>query len=925
MDFHLTLVNTLTRPEWLLLSALLIAAVPLAVAATPSDSIEIEYEKFVLDNGLTLVVHGDRKAPIVSVNVWYHVGSKNEKRGKTGFAHLFEHLMFNGSENFNDDYFQAMERVGATDLNGTTNNDRTNYFQNVPTPALDIALWMESDRMGHLLGAIDQGKLDEQRGVVQNEKRQGENQPYAIASDLIIKNTFPANHPYSWTVIGEMEDLDAASLDDVHEWFKTYYGAANATIVIAGDIDAATAKAKVEKYFGDIPAGKPVPHQRAWIAKRQGSHRQTVQDRVPQARIYKVWNVPNWGTREAVHLDLATDVLALGKTSRFYKRLVYEDQIATAVRASIYGREISGQVTIAGTAHPGGDLAAVEKTLDEELARFIKEGPTEEELAKIKTRNRARFVRGVERIGGFGGKSDILAQNEVYGGSPDYYKKTLAWGQEATAEDLRLAAEKWLTDGVYALEVHPYPQFTESKPGADRTKLPDVSGYPTLDLPELQRATLKNGLKVILAERHEVPTVELSLIVNAGYAADQFASPGTASLAMAMIDEGTKTRTSLEISEDLDNLAANLSAGAGLDTCTVGLSALKEHLADSLDIFADVILNPSFPEKDLERLKKQQLARIQQEKSTPFSIALRLLPGLVFGSEHAYGAPLTGSGTEEAVSALTRADLEKFHKTWFQPGNATLTVAGDTTLDKIVDKLNAELADWADSSAVPVKKLDKVAAPEKRTVYMVDKPGAEQSIIIAGLVAPPTNNPDEIAIETMNAILGGTFTSRINMNLREDKHWAYGARSMFLDAQGQRLFLGYAPVQTDKTKESIIEMDKELREILGERPPTAEELKKAQANQTLRLPGRFETKRSLLGAMREILVYGVEEDYYETYPSKVSELSLDEISAAAKKTVMPDRMVWIVVGDKEKVAKGVDELGFGELRFLTADGDVVGN
>jgi zinc protease len=365
--------------------------------------------------------HEDRKAPIVAVNVWYHVGSKNEKRGRTGFAHLFEHLMFNGTENYNDEYFGPFERAGATDMNGTTNPDRTNYFENVPTPALDMALWMESDRMGHLLGAVDQSKLDEQRGVVQNEKRQGENRPYGPVRQLMTEATYPSDHPYSWTTIGLMEDLDAASLEDVHEWFRTYYGPNNAVIVLAGDIDVETAREKAEKYFGWIPAGPPVPKHQVWLAKMEGQKRQTLQDRVPQARIYMVWNIPEWASADATYLDLVTDVLARGKTSRLYKRLVYDDQIATDVSAFVRLREIGGQLVIQASARPGQGLAEVEAAVREEVARFLEEGPTEEEMDRVRTQYLAGFIRGIQRIGGFGGKSDVLAISEVYGGSPDFY------------------------------------------------------------------------------------------------------------------------------------------------------------------------------------------------------------------------------------------------------------------------------------------------------------------------------------------------------------------------------------------------------------------------------------------------------------------------------------------------------------------------
>jgi zinc protease len=904
---------------------LFLAVASLAFAgneAANGRSIEIPYQKFVLPNGLTLIVQEDHKAPIVAVNVWYHVGSKNEKPGKSGFAHLFEHLMFNGSENFNTDYFKALEKIGATDLNGTTNEDRTNYFQNVPTSAVDIALWMESDRMGHLLGVIDQAKLDEQRGVVQNEKRQGENEPYGVTYELITKSTWPAGHPYSWTVIGSMEDLNAASLDDVKEWFKTYYGAANAVIVVAGDIDAATAKAKVEKYFGDIPAGPPIAKHEVWIANRTGSQRQQVQDRVPQARIYKVWNIPQWGSADCDYLDLVSDVLGYGKTSRLYKRLVYDEQIATSVAAYLDTREIASQFYIEATAKPGGDLAKVEKAIDEELAKFLAEGPAANEVERVKTQYMANFTRGIERIGGFGGKSDILAQNQVWAGDPEYYKTRLQRYQATTAQNLLAAAKTWLSDGVYILEVHPFAEYKTTKTDVDRTKLPTPGAPPAVKFPVLQRKTLSNGLKIIFAERQSIPLVNFNLLVDAGYAADQFGVPGTASLALNMMDEGTKTRTALQISEELAMLGANLGTGSNLDMSSVTLSALKNNLEASLAIYADVILNPSFPEEDFKRLQKQQLAGIKEEKVTPVTMAQRIFPKLLYGANHAYSNPLTGSGTEESVAKLTRSDLVKFHQTWFKPSNATLVIVGATTLEEIAPKLEKLFSPWAKGGA-PKKNIGNVTLPAKSAVYLIDRPGSIQSVIFAGHVAAPKNNPDEIAIEAMNTLLGGTFTSRINMNLREDKHWSYGSRSIIFDARGQRPFVVQAPVQTDKTKESMIEINKELREILTSRPPTDEELSKVQNNRTLRLPGSWETMAAVGNSIGSIVRFGFPDDYYQTYADKVRNVKLSDTAAAAKKVIHPDNVVWVVVGDRAKIEAGIRELGYGDIRLIDTEGSPV--
>jgi zinc protease len=889
----------------------------------PTNAIEIPYTKVILPNGLTVIVHEDHKAPIVSVNVWYHVGSKNEKPGKTGFAHLFEHLMFNGSEHFNDDYFKALEKVGATDLNGTTSEDRTNYFQNAPKDALDFLLWMESDRMGHLLGAIDQAKLDEQRGVVQNEKRQYENQPYAISEELITKATWPPGHPYSWTVIGSMEDLNAASLDDVREWFKKYYGAANATIVIAGDVDTNEAIEKVKKYFGHIDPGPPLARFNSWVPVMKSVIRQKAHDRVPQARIYKVWNIPQYGTTDLTYLDLVSDVLGSGKTSRLYKRLVYEDQIATDVATYIDSREIASQFLIIATAKPECDLEKVEKAIDEELAKFLKSGPTEKELQRVKTQYEAGFIRGIERIGGFGGKSDVLAHNYVFTGNPDYYKVQLTDVRQATANQLKNIANKWLTNGHYILEIHPYPKYTTNTPAVDRSTLPVPALKPESKFPLLERGELSNGLKIILAQRHSVPVIQINLVVNAGYAADSLSSPGTASLAMDMLLEGTRKRSSLQISEELALIGAMINCGSDLDSSFVYLNTLKEHLDAALDIYSDVILNPAFPQKDFKRLQQQRLAAIKREKSEPSAMGLRVLPKVLYGTNHAYSLPFTGSGTEESVSKMTTADMKKFHSTWFKPNNATLVVVGDTTMDEIKPKLERLFKNWKPAQ-VPQKNISPVnPLANPRVVYIVDRPGSIQSVIFVGNVATPKSDPDDIAIGIMNKILGGDFTSRINMNLREDKHWTYGAHSIIADAKGQRPFIAFAPVQSDKTKDAMLEMAKELQGVVTDNPITTEEFEKAIKNQILTLPGTWETIGRVAAAITEIVRFGLPDDYYQTYPEKVRALKLDNVNAAAKKVVLPANNIWVIVGDKQKIEKDIRNLNFGEVKFLDPDGNPV--
>ncbi len=895
-------------------------ATPAAPAAWPD--VTIPYEKFVLPNGLTLIVHEDHKAPIVAVNIYYHVGSKDERPGRTGFAHLFEHLMFNGSEHANDEYFRVLDAVGATKLNGTTWFDRTNYYQNVPSSALDVVLWMESDRMGHLLGVIDQAKLDEQRGVVQNEKRQGENRPYGKVDDVITASTYPAGHPYSWTTIGSMEDLNAASLEDVKEWFRTWYGAGNAVLTIAGDVTVAQAKEKVAQYFGDIPGGPALKRQESWVAKMSGEKRAFLQDRVPQAQINKVWNVPGFSSHEAALLDLAAQVLGGGKSSRLYKRLVYTDRSATSASAGVAPFELGGQFRISATVVPGGDVRAVERAVDQELARLLRDGPSAEELERIKLDNYASFVRSVERIDGEGGKSTILAEGQVYAGSADFYKQSLRWLREATPAEVRRVARQWLSDGVFVLEVQPIPEYTTTASTVDRSKVPAAGVPQPLSLPKLQRTTLSNGLKVVLAERHNAPIVEINMLFDAGNALDARTKPGTVGMTLTMLDEGTRTRSSLQIAALAERLGAQLRAGSTADTSFVGLSALTAKLPESLELFSDVLLNPTFPEPDLERLKAQYTARIKQSKSEPRGVAQRLFPPLVYGTGHPYAATATVS--EQGIATLTSGELRAFYRRWLRPDNAVLLIVGDTSLDKIKPLLEQRLASWkAPADALQKAVVPAVGRQTQPRVFLVNRTGAEQSTIVAGYIGPTRADPDFIALDTVNTVLGGSFLSRINMNLREDKHWSYGAGSYLSESRGPGLFLISAPVQTDKTAESMREVQKELQDLTGSRPPTDKEIAAAKSTLVLTLPGNNETAEEVARSYANILAFGLADTYWNDYVGAVNDLTPAQLNAAAAKLVDPKALTWIVVGDLAKIEDKVRALKLGEVKVLDPDGKVV--
>ena len=884
-----------------------------------ADVPDIAYKKYVLSNGLTLLVHEDHKAPIVAVNVWYHVGSKNERLGKTGFAHLFEHLMFNGSEHFNDDYFKAVEPIGATDLNGTTNNDRTNYFQNVPVSALDRILWLESDRMGHLVGAIDQARLDEQRGVVQNEKRQGENQPYGKAYELLEETTFPPGHPYSWSVIGSMEDLNAASLDDVKHWFQSYYGAANATLVIAGDVSADDVKQRVERFFGDIPPGPPVTAYQAWVPKMVGERRETMQDFVPQARVFKAWNVPQYGSADLTYLDLALKMLGGDKTSRFYKRLVYRDRIASEVSAQADEREIAGMAIVDATVQRGSDLKTVERALNEELHRFLTTGPTQEELDRVKTQERTAFVKGIERIGGFGGKSDILATGQVFLGDPSFYKKEQERIANATTKDILDAAKRWLSDGVFVLEVTPRADYHAHESTVDRSKLPDVAQPPAAPLPAPQHATLPNGLHVVLSQRSAVPMVRLSTVIDGGFAADPVGKPGVAGLAAKMLDEGTQSRNALQIADELASLGADLNVSSTLDATRVTLSVLHEKLDPALALYTDVLLKPSFPAEDLKRVKQLTLAQIQQEKAQPFSMGLRLLPPLLYGEGHAYAQPLTGSGTEQSIAAISREDLIAFHRNWFKPNHATLIAVGDISLAELTSKLERALASWRPGDE-PTKNIAAVTVPSQKRIYLVDKPGAEQSIVLAGTLIPPKADAGDLSFQLFNDAIGGAFVSRLNMNLREDKHWSYGASSVAVDARGPRIWVAYAPVQTDKTKQSIEEMFKELSGVLTSHPLKDTEIADAKDRKIKTLAGRWETANAVRDALTQIATFNLSVDYYATYADKMRAVTDSSVNATGRKYLDIDKFVWMVIGDRAKIEADIKALNMGDVVLLDTNG-----
>jgi zinc protease len=877
----------------------------------------IEHKKFVLDNGLTLLVHTDRNVPVVGVNLWYHVGSRNEKRGKTGFAHLFEHFFFNGSENYRSGFREAMDDLGANNRNGTTNTDRTNFFEDVPTSALERTLYLEADRMGFLANYISKEMLERERGVVQNEKRQGENQPYGRVFSEISGKIYPYSHPYSWSPIGSMEDLNAATLDDIKEWYKTYYTPNNAVISLAGDITPERALELVTKYFGGIAPGPPLTRTEKWIPTLDRSLRDEMQDRVPQARIYRVYHAPAWKDRELQHLSLFADVLAGSKSSRLERRLVYEKELATSVSAGASGGELAGRFTLTATVKNGVNPADVEREMDAVVSELLDKGVTTEELLRAQNRNLADFLRGIERLGG---RANILAESMTYGETPDAYLAQLETMTKAQPADVKAAAEKWLRANHYTMLVKPFEKFSAVKSNLDRSILPPLGAAPEIKFPEVQRAKLKNGLNVILLERHSAPVVNVALAVDAGAASDSVAKAGTATLALDLMDEGTKTRDAFQIVDELDSLGARLTTGSSLDMSFVRLQATAANLRPSLGIMADVVLNPSFPADQFTIQKQRRIAQIGQEKANPNALVQRVLPQILYGVNHAYGKP--ASGYEKSVEAIGREDLIKWHADWFKPSASTIIITGDAKMETLMPALEQAFGGWK-SGATPTKNLAVVAKTPGRKIYLIDKPDAPQSTIVAAHISEASGQPEDLAIEPVVQNFGGMATSRLNRNLRLDKHWSYGTSGQLQSARGQRSFVVVAPVQTDKTKESIIEVAKELQNIAGAKPIAGEEFASIMRNMTSRLPGRFETLASLESAAINLVNFNLQDDYWSRYAGNLRALNESQLDAAARKFIRPNEVVWIVVGDLKKVEAGIRELNLGEVMRLDQNGDPI--
>lgn len=948
-----------------LCSLIAVSSLALTVAIAPAyaqqaapvadlvKTVAIPYQQFTLDNGLTVIIHEDRKAPIVAVSIWYDVGSKHEPKGKTGYAHLFEHIMFNGSENAPGDYFEYLKKLGATDFNGTTWLDRTNYFQTVPKAALEGALFLESDRMGHLLNGITQEKLTNQIGVVQNEKRQGDNQPYGLVEYKQIEMLTPPEHPYGHSTIGSMEDLQAASLDDMKAWFTDHYGPNNAILVLAGDIDMAEAKPLVQKWFGDIARGPQVAKLNPPLPTLAAEKVAQMMDKVPTARLYRFWSVPGLNDPDFAALDVAATVLGGLASSRLDNILVRDEQTAVAVTASaqpfVHGSVFEAYVDV----KPGADIDAVSKRLDAILADFIANGPTADEVQRVATREAAGRIIGLEQVGGFSGKAVTLAEGALYSNDPAFYKTQLDRLAAMTPETVTAAMKKWLSRPVAKLHVLPgerenYDETTGGSGAAtgtgpalrtgvlaapafysslasdafaaaqgskaplmavDRATFPEAGAVPDLDFPDVEQATLSNGITVRFAQRTAVPVVRVAVSFDAGYASDPKDALGTNSLMIALMKEGTQSKTSVQLAEAQERLGTNINASSDLDRTIVSMSAMKPNLGASLDLLADVIRNPAFDAKELERVRVQQLTRIQSEFSQPQGIALRNLPPLLYGTSHPYGVPLTGTGDPAAVAKLNREQLAAYHAQWMRPERASIFVVGDTTLKDMLPMLEARFGKWPSNRMALTQKDFSAAIPAAQgRIILVDRPNSPQSLILAGQVLNAKGTDDLLPLETANDIMGGDFLSRINMDLRETKGWSYGSRSLIQRPKNDVPFLIFAPVQTNQTGPSVAAIIDQMNSFIGDNGVTPEELDRTVKGNSLELAGTFERSASVLGQMQSDALYGRATDYAESLAAQYRNMDADTLNGAMRSALNPKTLTWLIVGDAAKVEEQLKAL-----------------
>jgi zinc protease len=904
----------------------------------------IKYEQYKLANGLEVLTYENHRLPLVAVDLWYHVGPVNEKAGRTGFAHLFEHMMFEGSEHVGEKaHFKYLEGAGATDINGTTDFDRTNYFETLPSNQLELGLWLESDRMGFLLETLDRAKLTNQRDVVRNELRQDEGMPYDLADEQIYHQLFPKGHPYYAAVIGSHADVEAARLNDVRDFFQHFYTPNNASIAIAGDFDPGQLKALLQEYFGPIPAGPTVEPVHVTTPPITSERRVTITDTVQLPRISLAWLTPPFFQPGEADTDIFVSILGGGKSSRLYRKLVYEQQIAQSVHCENNSLKLTSVTQCDVTARPGVKPEALEAAIDKEIAALRTDGPTQAEVDQARNGILTRKISGLQRLGGFGGVADMLDLYNQYTGDPGYLPKDVARYQAATVASVKQIGERDFANNQRVIVITvPGKKVTEDVPRSpddtdanvkivnpykpefeaqqDWRKTPPAPGkQPELNLPVPTTFALTNGIKIYLLEDHSLPVFSARLVDLAGSATNPTGQPGLAAFTARMLTEGTDKRSSTLLADDVASIGASLNSTAGMDASAAAIDALSNNVDAAFDLLSDVALHPAFKSEEVERIRAQRLTSILQEGDQPFAAALRVGAKVLFG-DYPYG--YRDIGTTASVKAITRDQLAKFWSDHYAPANAALVLVGDINETEARKLGEQYFAGWNAAGATTNATLPPMPAPPTRKIVIVDKPGAPQTALLAFGEGVPRSTPEYAAIDVMNSVLGGLFSSRINMNLREKNGYTYGAFSQFGFYRDGGVFYSGAQVRTDVTAPAAKELFGELNRMRTD-PPTSAELKLAEDSELHSLPGQFETVDETARLMADVFVYRLPTNYYQTLPAQYLKLTPDEVEKTAIEYVHPENLIVVAVGDRAKIESGLQQLNLGPIEVRNESGDMV--
>lgn len=924
------------RPGVVLLAAVSLitsCAYSVSASAESTKAPELKYEKYKLANGLEVLLHEDHKLPIVSVDIWYHVGPVKERAGRTGFAHLFEHMMFEGSKHVGEkSHFKYLEAAGATDINGTTSFDRTNYFETVPANQLETALWLESDRMGFLLDTLDRAKLTNQRDVVRNEKRQGENRPYGIVDEEVYHQLFPKEHPYYADVIGSHADVEAARLMDVREFFTQYYAPNNATLAIAGDYDPATIKALLEKYFGPIPSGPKVDVTPVVTPKITAERRKVVTDTVQLPKVILAWLSPSAFTPGDAESDIAARVLGGGKSSRMYRELVYKQQIAQSVNCYQDSEALASTFVCELIAKPNVTPEKLEAEAEKIIDEFSASGPTAEEVEWARNKVELGLISGLERLGGFGGVADQLNYYNQYTGDPGYLPKDLARYDALTPAAIQKTAQATLgkdqraviygvpgkkvlddvprspedTDANVKVTPQHTPEFEAAQ--AWRAKPPAPGPQRALVLPKPTVFSLKNGMTVYLVERHELPVVSANLVMLAGSAGNPADRPGLAGMTAALLTEGTKKHSAEEIANAASMLGTDLTSRSDNDSAQLEISVLSKNIGKGLDLIADSAENPSFPAADLERIRQSRLTSLLQQQDNPVRLALRAGAINLFGKDNPYG--YDALGTADSLKAISSDEVAKFHDAHYGPQNTLLEMTGDVTPAEAKKIAEEAFGGWSSNAAAAT--VPAPPAPPQRKILIVDKPGSPQTALLVFGVGQDRKSPDYPAVNVMNTMLGGLFSSRINMNLREEHGYTYGAFSFYWYYRGIGPFVAGAQVRSDVTAPAAEQLFKELDGIHS-KPLTDAELRMAKDSIVRSLPGSFEAAQGVNAQLADLWLFGLPQDYYTKLPAQIEAVTSADAQAAAEKYVHPENLLVIAVGDKSKIEGGLKDLKLGPV------------